>query len=215
MSSSRAVASTASRSRFQSRGMVTSTPRTSRRRSTICSMSTTSTPARESVAKMVEVTPGRSLPVSVMSSVSGRGPRWSFIGSDGSAGGRLSVDRPSVVDMRHQHHSIDYVEIYVDDVPAAKAFYGGVFGWRFNDYGDTYAGIQAPDGDGEVGGITEGDQRGGAPLVLVISDDLDASLRAVSDAGSEVVEGPFDYPGGRRFHFRDPSGNVLGVFQPA
>jgi uncharacterized protein len=125
------------------------------------------------------------------------------------------VAGPSVVDMRHQHHSIDYVEIYVDDIAAAKEFYGGALGWRFNDYGDAYAGIQAPDGDGEVGGITTGDQRGGSPLVLVISDDLESSRQAVSDAGGEVVEGPFDYPGGRRFHFRDPSGNVLGVFQPS
>ena len=70
----RRSASTASRSRFQSRGMVTSTPSTSRRRSTICSMSSTSTPARDRVAKIAEVTPGRSLPVSVMSSVSGRAP---------------------------------------------------------------------------------------------------------------------------------------------
>jgi predicted enzyme related to lactoylglutathione lyase len=116
--------------------------------------------------------------------------------------------------MRHQHHSIDYVEIYVDDVAAAKQFYGGVFGWRFNDYGDGYAAIQSPDGDGEIGGITTGEQRGGAPLVLVISEDLDGSLQAVTGAGGEMVEGPFDYPGGRRFHFRDPSGNVLGVFQP-
>jgi predicted enzyme related to lactoylglutathione lyase len=117
--------------------------------------------------------------------------------------------------MRHQHHSIDYVEIYVDDVPAAKQFYGTVFGWRFNDYGADYAGIQAPDGDGEVGGITVGDNHGASPLVLVISEELDASLGAVRDAGGEVVEGPFDYPGGRRFHFRDPSGNTLGVFQPS
>jgi uncharacterized protein len=117
--------------------------------------------------------------------------------------------------MRHAHHSIDYVEIYVDDVAAAKSFYGGVFDWQFNDYGETYAGIQAPDGDGEVGGITIGDAHGGSPLVLVISDQLDTSLEAVKSAGGEVVEGPFDYPGGRRFHFRDPSGNVLGVFEPA
>jgi predicted enzyme related to lactoylglutathione lyase len=115
--------------------------------------------------------------------------------------------------MRHRHHAIDYVEIYVDDVPVAKAFYGQVFGWRFNDYGDDYAGIQASDDDGEVGGITRGDARGGSPLVLITSDDLDASQAAVTDAGGEVVDGPFDYPGGRRFHFRDPSGNVLGVFQ--
>ena len=117
--------------------------------------------------------------------------------------------------MRHAHHSIDYVEIYVDDVSAAKEFYSEVFGWQFNDYGETYAGIRAPGGDGEVGGITVGDARGGSPLVLVISDKLDLSLEAVKSAGGEVVEGPFYYPGGRRFHFRDPSGNVLGVFEPS
>ncbi len=117
--------------------------------------------------------------------------------------------------MRHAHHSIDYVEIYVDDIPAAKKFYGGVYGWQFNDYGEAYAGIQAPGGDGEVGGITVGDARGRSPLVLVISNTLDTSLEAVKSAGGEVVEGPFDYPGGRRFHFRDPSGNVLGVFEPS
>ena len=117
--------------------------------------------------------------------------------------------------MRHAHHSIDYVEIYVDDIPAAKRFYGRVFGWQFNDYGEAYAGIQAPGGDGEVGGITIGDARGRSPLVLVISNTLDTSLEAVKSAGGEVVEGPFDYPGGRRFHFQDPSGNVLGVFEPS
>lgn len=116
--------------------------------------------------------------------------------------------------MAHPHHSIDYVEISVDDVAEAKGFYGDVFGWRFTDYGDDYAGIQAPDGDGEVGGLNAGGTRGGSPLVLVISEALEASLAAVRQAGGEVVEGPFDYPGGRRFHFRDPSGNVLGVFQP-
>ncbi|HCB05724.1 MAG TPA: glyoxalase, partial [Nocardioides bacterium] len=79
----------------------------------------------------------------------------------------------------------------------------------------TYSGIQSPDGDGEVGGLTVGEARGGSPLVLVVSDDLVASHDAVTAAGGEVVESPFDYPGGRRFHFRDPSGNVLGVFQPS
>ena len=117
--------------------------------------------------------------------------------------------------MRHTHHSIDYIEIYVDDVAAAKAFFREAFGWQFNDYGDDYAGIKAPDGDGEVGGITVGAERGASPLVLVISEALDTSLEAVRAAGGEVVEGPFDYPGGRRFHFRDPSGNVLGVFEPS
>ncbi len=87
----RAASSTASRSFFQSRGTVTSRPRISRRRSTICSMSTSSTPARDSVVRIAEVTPGRSLPLRVMSSVSGFWPRWSFIAVHGIAGPGLSV----------------------------------------------------------------------------------------------------------------------------
>ena len=74
MSSACAVRSTSSRTFFHSRGDVTRTPSTSRRRSTICSTSSTSTPACASVEKIVDVTPGRSLPVSVIRRVSGLGP---------------------------------------------------------------------------------------------------------------------------------------------
>ena len=123
---------------------------------------------------------------------------------------------PSVVDMRHQHHSIDYVEIQVDDVPAAKAFYGGVFGWRFNDYGEAYAGIRDPSGDGEVGGLGVGRPSGpGGSLVILYSDDLDASVAAVRAAGGSITEAPYEFPGGRRFLFADTSGNQLAVWTQA
>ncbi len=36
---------------------------------------------------------------------------------------------------RHTHHAIDYIEITVADVGAAKRFYAGAFGWTFQDYG--------------------------------------------------------------------------------
>ncbi|TQC44463.1 VOC family protein, partial [Rhodococcus sp. WS4] len=52
----------------------------------------------------------------------------------------------------------------------------------------------------------------GGPFVLLYSDDLDASADAVRAAGGSVVNGPYDFPGGRRFHFTDPSGNELGVW---
>jgi hypothetical protein len=71
MPRSAAVRSMTSRSFFQSRGAVTRMPRTRRRRSTICSMSTTSTPAAARAVKIAEVTPGRSLPVRVTSRVFG------------------------------------------------------------------------------------------------------------------------------------------------
>jgi predicted enzyme related to lactoylglutathione lyase len=118
--------------------------------------------------------------------------------------------------MAHTHHVMDYVEINVTDLPAARAFYEQAFGWEFNDYGPTYAGIRSATGDEEVGGLNaEREPQPGGPLVLLWSDDLDGSVDAVAAAGGEVTEGPYDYPGGRRFHFRDPSGNVLGVYQAA
>ena len=112
--------------------------------------------------------------------------------------------------MTHTHHTIDYIELAAPDVAAAKAFYSAAFGWTFNDYGPEYAGIRNPDGDDEVGGLTAG-----GVLVLVYSEDLDASVRAVEEAGGTVTRPPYDYPGGRRFHFTDPAGNELGVYQPS
>lgn len=52
-------------------------------------------------------------------------------------------------------------------------------------------------------------------LILLFSSDLDASVEAVKAAGGEVVNGPYEFPGGRRFHFTDPSGNELGVWSQA
>lgn len=112
------------------------------------------------------------------------------------------------------HHSIAYVELGVTDLTAACAFYAAAFGWQFNDYGPTYAGIRSADGTGEIGGLnaTADPAGGGRPLVLIFSTDLAASVQAVEGSGGVVVDGPSEYPGGRRFEFTDPSGNRLGVY---
>jgi hypothetical protein len=111
------------------------------------------------------------------------------------------------------------VELTVADLEQAKRFYGDAFGWRFNDYGPQYAGIRNPLGEGapEVGGLRVDRQetRAGGPLVLLYSADLDSSVEAVKNAGGHVVNGPYEFPGGRRFHFTDPSGNELGVWAEA
>ena len=118
----------------------------------------------------------------------------------------------------HRHHAIDYLEFTVTDLAEAKRFYAEAFGWQFTDHGPQYAGIRSTrDGvAAEVGGLREGaGVRAGGPLVLLFSADLEESARAVRDAGGRVVEGPYDFPGGRRFHFTDPSGNELGVWAEA
>lgn len=111
----------------------------------------------------------------------------------------------------HRHHTIDYIEISARDLPAAKVFYAAAFGWTFTDYGPTYAGIV---GEGrEMGGLAEGEPTGrGGCLVVLYSEDLEASLEAVRSAGGTIVKEIFSFPGGRRFHFADPSGNELAVW---
>jgi len=114
--------------------------------------------------------------------------------------------------MTLQHHTINYIEFSVTDMAEAKRFYTEAFGWSFNDYGPDYAGIRKDDG-GEVGGLRlmEEVTRGG-PLVILYSNDLEATLESVRKAGGEIVVEPFEFPGGRRFHFTDPSGNELAVW---
>ena len=111
---------------------------------------------------------------------------------------------------------ISYVELTVDDMAAAQAFYSSAFGWAFTDYGPDYAGIRAAEGDDEVGGLARGSRPApGGPLCLFRSEDLEATDAAVRAAGGTVVVEIHDYPGGRRFEFQDPAGNQLGVFSPS
>lgn len=113
--------------------------------------------------------------------------------------------------MAQTHHSIDYVELAAQDLDAATSFYAQAFGWGFNNYGPEYAGIQSADGDGEAGGLSAFADAG-PPLVLIYSADLEQTLAEVLAAGGTLTQGPYDFPGGARFHFTDPSGNQLGVW---
>ncbi len=111
----------------------------------------------------------------------------------------------------HAHHGIDYLQFTVTDMAAAKRFYAAAFGWSFTDYGPTYAGIQKE--GGEAGGLRlDSTVSTGGPLVILYSENLDETLSKVRDAGAHIAKEPFEFPGGRRFHFVDPSGNELAVW---
>lgn len=113
----------------------------------------------------------------------------------------------------HVHHGFDYIEIPALDLSASENFYRRAFGWTFNAYGPEYLGIVTPDGR-EAGGITRtGTIRSGeGALVVLFSDDLEATRDAVVAAGGRIVREIFEFPDGRRFHFTDPSGNEFGVW---
>ena len=115
-----------------------------------------------------------------------------------------------------KHHSLSYIEFGVTDLATTKSFYETAFGWEFNDYGPAYSGIKSPDGEGEIGGLNPGAKpNSDGPLVLIFSTDLEATVAAVQNAGGTITAPPYDYPGGRRFEFLDPSGNRLGVYATA
>lgn len=114
--------------------------------------------------------------------------------------------------MPNTHHDINYIEFGVTDMAKAKSFFATAFGWTFNDYGPTYAGIRRQDGN-EVGGFAlRPEVVSGGPLVILYSENLEKSLNMVLEAGGHITQDIFTFPGGRRFHFNDPSGNELGVW---
>ncbi|MCL2660835.1 MAG: VOC family protein [Acidobacteriaceae bacterium] len=106
---------------------------------------------------------------------------------------------------------IAYFELPSTDVSALKTFYGKLFGWTFQDWGADYAAVE----DGGINGGFNADpaSKTGAPMVLIETSDIETAHKRVQEAGGTITMPIFAYPGGRRFHFRDPSGNELAVFQ--
>jgi predicted enzyme related to lactoylglutathione lyase len=109
-----------------------------------------------------------------------------------------------------QDRRIDYIELPATNVAAAKQFYVKAFGWKFTDYGPDYTSFE----DGRLsGGLRKADVVGrDGVLVVIFSVDLAAAESAVKAAGGRIVQDIFSVPGGRRFHFTDPSGNELAVW---
>ena len=108
---------------------------------------------------------------------------------------------------------IDYVEFSGSDLAAMKRFYETAFGWRFTDYGPNYTAFSESGLDGGI--QSDPAEAGNPPLVILYADDLEAMLAKVKAAGGEITREIFSFPGGRRFHFRDPSGNELAVWSEA
>ncbi len=131
---------------------------------------------------------------------------------------RRRVNRPdlketNMTESPNLHHAINYIEFSAVDIHEAKRFFRAAFDWEFNDYGPDYAGIRNRNAEGECGGICRADRVvTGGPLVILYSLNLESSLISVRQAGGTITKEIFSFPGGRRFHFCDTSGNELAVW---
>ncbi len=105
-----------------------------------------------------------------------------------------------------------YVELPAVGRPPA-AFYEQAFGWSLTAFGPDYAATTT--GDTDIGLQADPAEAPAAPLPVILVDDLDAALAAVEAAGGAIVRPIFAFPGGRRFHFRDPAGNELAAASTA
>lgn len=105
---------------------------------------------------------------------------------------------------------IDYIEMAATDIAATKKFYGELFGWKFTDYGPEYTSFE----DGRLaGGFYKAPAaKPGSVLVVIFAVDLEGMEQRVRSAQGKIVKPIFSFPGGRRFHFADPSGNELAVW---
>ncbi len=107
---------------------------------------------------------------------------------------------------------IDYIELpSVTAHELTRAFYAKAFGWKFTDYGPDYA--ATGDQNVNVGLNGQPDEALSAPLPVVRVDDLSVAFEAVVATGGLIAKPIFAFPGGKRFHFIDPSGSELAVWQ--
>lgn len=104
---------------------------------------------------------------------------------------------------------IDYVEFPSSNRALTSAFFQAAFGWGVTSYGPDYDGLNNA---GIDAGIDQSVDKIAATMAILKTDDLDGAERRVIAAGGVITRAQFDFPGGRRFHFREPGGNELAVF---
>ena len=110
---------------------------------------------------------------------------------------------------------INYVEFPAKNIAATKAFFESAFAWTFVDYGPEYSAFSHAGIDGgfflsELVSSTAN----GACLLVLLSEDLEATELRVKNSGGIISQPIFSFPGGRRFHFTEPSGNEMAVWSP-
>jgi hypothetical protein len=109
---------------------------------------------------------------------------------------------------------ICYVEIPAADIARSAAFYTTVFGWQTRTRGD--GSLAFDDGVGQVSGTwVLGRSPAASPglMLYIMVDDAEATVEALRAAGGEIVQPIGEDAPEITARFRDPGGNVIGIYQ--
>jgi len=106
---------------------------------------------------------------------------------------------------------ICFIELPAAATAPLKAFYSAAFGMAMTDFGPTYACTLT--GDVDLGIQADADEATQAPLAVIQVDSLERTEQLVLQGGGAITKPTFTFPGGRRFHFRDPAGNEIAAMQ--
>ena len=109
---------------------------------------------------------------------------------------------------------ICYIELPALDIPRSVDFYTSIFGWQVRSRDD--GSIAFDDGVGEVSGAwVEGRPVSPTPglLVYIMVDSVADTMTSIVQRGGEIVQEIGGDPGEITARFRDPAGNVLGLYQ--
>jgi len=109
---------------------------------------------------------------------------------------------------------ICYIEIPATDIARSVAFYEKVFGWKTRTRGD--GSIAFDDGVGQVSGTwITGRPASTQPgvLIYIMVDSVEATVDAIVANGCEIVQAIGADAPEITARFRDPGGNVFGLYQ--
>ena len=110
-----------------------------------------------------------------------------------------------------------HLELNTPDLSKAKAFYGALFGWQFqdNDMGPhgIYSTFSTDNGPG--GGMVSMPGGNSGWLSYVGVPDIKAATEKARSLGATIVMGPQQIPNiGWMTIFQDPTGCTIAIFQP-
>ena len=113
-----------------------------------------------------------------------------------------------------KHNQIELIEFPVkspEQLKHTRDFFSTVFEWKYMDWGETYSDTTE---SGTSSGVNA-DKSASMPLTVIYSSDLEKTKELVVKNGGKVITEIYSFPGGRRFHFTEPTGNELAVWSEA